>query len=416
MPDRGRAPLVFATCRPPYPLNNGARIRTFELLTGLAEEFDTVMVTFDHHPDSPDGNCSVVQARQLIGDIEVLTVPGAQPGRRSQQLASLASRSSWSNGRYMSPAFSAAVLGAAAARPGCLVHFDDLGVAQVGPVPRALSVYSSHNIEQRILRHAAGTGGPPRRIFNAVEATKVRREEERTWRSMDLSLAVSELDGATMEQGGARHVELCPNGAPEVAPLPLRRPGDGEPLRLLFVGSGNYAPYERGLAWIAREVMPRLAGELRVTLDIVGQPPVHQLDAPGVNYVGGVPSVQPYYEAAHVVVVPVFEGSGTRLKMLEAMAYGRPVVSTGLGAEGLPVLAGEHYLRADDPETFAAAVRELDRRWRDPADERLPAMLSSAREAVAELFWPRVVKRLIALYRSQLDDLNAAAPLAAGNI
>ena len=105
------------------------------------------------------------------------------------------------------------------------------------------------------------------------------------------------------------------------------------------------------------------------------------MQAKGVRYVGRVPSVEPFYSASHGVVVPVFEGSGTRLKMLEAMAYGRPVISTSLGAEGLPVVAGEHFLQADDPESFAAAAVRLAGWYLHPEDGQTSRLIANAREA-----------------------------------
>jgi glycosyltransferase involved in cell wall biosynthesis len=106
------------------------------------------------------------------------------------------------------------------------------------------------------------------------------------------------------------------------------------------------------------------------------------------------------------VVVPVFEGSGTRLKILEAMAYGRPVISTSLGAEGLPVVAGEHFLQADDPESFAAAAERLAEWSLRPEDDEVESLIANAREAIVPLFWPAVAKRLVELYRSELAQLE----------
>jgi polysaccharide biosynthesis protein PslH len=132
--------------------------------------------------------------------------------------------------------------------------------------------------------------------------------------------------------------------------------------------------------------------------------------SPSVRYVGRVPSVEPFYAESHAVVVPVFEGSGTRLKILEAMAYGRPVISTALGAEGLPVVPGEHYLQAESPDDFAAAAERLADWALDPTDEERPGdvsgMVDSAREAVQPLFWPGVTERLVELYRSELGRLG----------
>jgi len=334
--------------------------------------------------------------------VKVVTVAGAGPRKRASQLASVARVQSWSLGRYCTPAFAAALADTVAAqRPG-VVHFDDAGVALAAPVRDAVNVYCSHNIEQTILRFEASAGSPVRRLFNLLEAHKVAREERRIWRTADLCLAVSPPDASAMERGGASRTEVCPNGVDAVKRLPLPPIGKDAPLRLLFVGSGNYLPYERGLAWLVREVLPRVRAKVPVVLDVVGVRPARPLAAEGVRYLGRVPMVQPYYEASHVVVVPVFEGSGTRLKIIEAAALGRPVVSTRLGAEGLPLKAGADYLQADSAADFAGAVLQLERWWREADRRRLEDLIDGAWNGVLPLRWPRVVERLAGLYRAEI--------------
>jgi glycosyltransferase involved in cell wall biosynthesis len=137
---------------------------------------------------------------------------------------------------------------------------------------------------------------------------------------------------------------------------------------------------------------------VHATLDVVGNPPPDPVQAPGVTYVGRVAEVRGWYERAHVAIVPVFEGSGTRLKIVEAMALGRPIVSTRLGAEGLPISSPEHYLQADDPAAFATALVEMAR-WCSVGDPKLANMLTSARAAAEPLFWPRIVEQLCEVYR-----------------
>jgi glycosyltransferase involved in cell wall biosynthesis len=395
-----RARILFAACRPPYPLDNGARIRTHRLLTGLARSFDVVLVTYEFGPEQPDGHVPRALLERHLPGVEIVTVRHRGPSKRTAQAASLARRESWTLGRYHSRAYAAAIAEAAARHRPAIVHFDDPGVALVTPPPGPLSVYSAHNIEQTLLRREALAGSLPRRAFNTLEARKVAVEEPRIWQTVDLCLAVSALDAAAMRAGGARRVELCPNGADPVERLPLAPMTAGEPLRLLFVGSGNYAPYERGLAWLVRDVLPLVRSQLAVRLDVVGAPPSQPLAAEGVSYIGRVPAVEPHYAAAHVVVVPVFEGSGTRLKIIEAAALGRPVVSTRVGAEGLPLRPGEHYLAADDAPAFAAAVVELAGRWRAP-QESLERMLDLAHEAIQPLTWSRIVEQLAALYSAE---------------
>lgn len=413
MPASDRRRLLFAARRAPFPLDHGAAIRTFQLLKGLAASFDTVVVVQAHHELSPDGASRPEALAQLLPEVEVVLAEGSGPGKRATQATSLARHGSWTWRRYRTPAFASALARAAGDHRPEVVHFDDLGVAQSGPIAGALNVYCSHNVEHTILERGARAGSPGRRLFNIVEARKVGREEREVWRAMDLCLAVSPVDGTAMAAGGARHVEVCPNGVEPVNRLAVRPLQPGEPLRLLFVGAGRYAPYERGLAWLVREVLPRVRTQALVSFDVVGAPPARPVAGEGVRYVGRVPSVVPYYEQAHVFVVPMFEGSGTRLKIIEAAAFGRPVVSTRVGAEGLPLLPGEHFLQADDAEAFASAVVQLDRWWRDPHGGELERMLAGARGAVLPLTWPRVVEGLVGLYNSQLDARRVSAADAA---
>jgi len=150
------------------------------------------------------------------------------------------------------------------------------------------------------------------------------------------------------------------------------------------------------------EVLPLVGERVPVALDVVGRPPQRPVAGDGVRYVGVVPSVAPWYEGAHAAVVPVHAGSGTRLKIVEALAYGRPVVSTGLGAEGLPVEAGTHYLRGDDAGAFAAALVDVAGRCED-REAGLAGMLGAGRAAVSGLFWPRIVDDLA---RAYLDEVT----------
>ena len=358
-----------------------------------------------------------MQREQLAAALpgaEVVLAPGLAAGKRRAQLVSVLSRRSWEFGRYRRPMFAAELLRLVRERRPAIVHFDDLGVAAFAPVPGALTVFAPHNVEHRILRGNAGAAAGARRAFGELEWRKVRREEQRAWWAADLSVAVSDLDAGSLRAGGARSVAVCPNGTDRVAALALPHRQPDEPLRLLFIGSGDYRPYEVGLAWFLDKVYPEVARAVPVSFQVVGQPPRRPRQAPGVSYLGRVPSVLPHYERAHVLVVPVFEGSGTRLKVVEAMALGRPVLSTRLGAEGLGIEPGAHYLAADDPVGFARELIALARGMERPG--QLAPMLARARTAAEPLFWDVIVEDLVALYRVHLerkrgDALERLAPV-----
>jgi glycosyltransferase involved in cell wall biosynthesis len=283
-----------------------------------------------------------------------------------------------------------------------VAHLDDLGVAQLGPVPGSINVYSAHNIEHRILDSTATISSGLRRQFARIERRKVSAIEHRVWQTMTLSLACSDVDAVQMERGGAR-VIVCPNGADPAQPLPVPTRRPDEPFRLVFVGALNYRPNRLGLEWFIAEVLPKLRRSLAVpvVVDAVGTPPRGLLASDGVVMHGRVPSVQPYYERAHAVIVPVLFGSGTRLKMVEAMALRRPIVATAIGAEGLPAVAGVDYYEADEPAAFASALAKIAHRCEN-ADPLLERMLASARAAVEPLLWPRIVANLAETYLAEI--------------
>lgn len=382
MPDRPR--LLFASRRPPFPLQSGAEIRTNRLLTGFAERFATTWLGYLGDLTGTHPSYTTRELEELLPGVRVIGVEPPRLPARFAQLASIASPRSFEWGRYRTSAYGRALR---EQRPA-LVHFDDPGVAQLGPLPGAVNVYAPHNVEHRVALATVEATHGTRRLFAQIERGKVERLERHLWGAMDLSVAVSDADAQGFHEGGAARVLVCPNGVDPVERLASARRAPGEPLRMIFVGLGTYRPNEIGVAWFVREVLPRVRAEVPATLEVVGERPRERVEADGVEYVGRVESLADRYERAHVAVIPLFHGSGTRLKAIEAMAYGRAVVSTGVGVEGLPVEPGTHYLPADDAPAFAAALARL-------AEDVSPEpMLAAARTAVEPLFWPRLVARL----------------------
>ena len=387
-----RPQVIFATHRAPWPLDNGARIRTARLAQGLAASLDLTLVTFACGPSWESAAVGRAELEALLPHARIELVPfaAAPPGGATVGVTASAA---W--GTYATPALRAALARLVAEQPSAVLHLDSpgAGLAGVGLAP-GRTVYSAHNIEHRVWRDVAGRRPPAQRGYVEVEWRKIELEEHRCWQGADVCLAVSELDAGTMRAGGARHVEICPNGADPRDPLPPAPLGQADPARLVFVGFAAYWPYEHGLGWLAREVIPRARARAPVTLDVAGEPPRDPVGGPGVTYHGRVDDVTPFYAAAHALVIPMFEGSGTRLKAIEAAFLGRPVISTALGVEGLPLRPGEHYLRAETAPEWVEAIERL----RSDAAE-VAAMAERARDAVAHLAWPRITARLAGTYR-----------------
>jgi glycosyltransferase involved in cell wall biosynthesis len=398
--------LVFASHRAPVVLDGGAPIRTYKLLTGLSKEFETTLVTFSDDFASPDGFWHQDELSRYFTDTTVVAVNGgiamAGQAKRRAQLASLTSTQSWVFGRYLIPAFREALRGAVGASGAEIVHFNDFGVALSGPVPDSFNVYAAHNVEHRVQAGMAEAAAGVRKAFAQLESRRVRREEFRLWREMDLCLAVSALDAAAMKTAGVRDVDICLVGTDPVPSFGLRRRHSDEPLRILFVGAGSYQPNEHGIAWFVQNVFPLVRDLIPAVFDVVGPPPNRPIQTRGVTYRGYVPSLDDFYRDADVAIVPIFFGSGTRGKVIEAMAYGSPVISTTLGAEGLQVQPGTHYMRADTAEEFASALVDLAERLRAP-DAELARMVQAGRVAAERHFWPNVVSDLVDTYHAKLD-------------
>ena len=327
-----------------------------------------------------------------------MPVEGPPCAKRLLQLASVPRRRSFGYGQYATGGLRHAVRDSSERTQ--LVHFDDPGSALGGRVAGAINVVAPHDVESVITARCGGSW--TRRTFASIDGRKQGREERAVCREMDLCVAVSEVDAGLLRRAGARAVAVCPNGTDAVPRLPPPHRAAGEPMRLLFVGNGEFQPNARGLEWLIERVLPRVSGSVPIALDVVGRPPARRVMAPGVHYHGQVPELRPYYERSHAALAPIPFGSGTRLKIVEAMAHGRPVVSTSAGAEGLPVRAGRHYLQGDTDAAFAEALLRLAEATAS-GDRWLGRMLTEARDVAERLFWPAIARDLAERYRVAIE-------------
>jgi glycosyltransferase involved in cell wall biosynthesis len=211
-------------------------------------------------------------------------------------------------------------------------------------------------------------------------------------------LTVSDVDRLTFHQLYAGEFQapttVVPTGVDTTyfQPAPCVSP---RPLHLVFVGSMDWLPNEDAMTSFCRDVLPLIRAQMpEVTLSIVGRDPTSAVqrlaDGARVVVTGRVEDVRPALHEAAVSIVPLRIGGGTRLKIFESMAAGTPVVSTTIGAEGLPGEPGRHLLIANEPAAFAAAVVSLlgDR-------TRRAAMATAARAFVVRHFdWSAVAEHL----------------------
>ncbi len=293
-----------------------------------------------------------------------------------------------------------------------LVSVEHAALAPLRVSHGAKSVITLHHLFSGMARQELEIApGRRQRWFRAVDLRKAERLEQGAQRTFDAVIVCSEEDGAALGGTGSvdrSRINVIPNGVD----LDKFRPGPVPPApRILFPATLGYAPNVDGAVWFCSEIWPRIRAEIpEVRLDLVGRTPVDEVLAlgalDGVAVHADVPSVNPYYEAARVVVVPLRSGTGTRLKALEAMAAGRPVVGTSIGLEGIGATHREQLLIADDAAGFADAVIEV---LRD--DDLARAMARSGRSHVEGRFgWDRIGRDYVELITRLLDGGRGEHP------
>jgi glycosyltransferase involved in cell wall biosynthesis len=252
-------------------------------------------------------------------------------------------------------------------------------------------VLFEHNVEHQIWkRMALNEKSPWRRALLEIEWRKLRRYEAEACGRVRRTVAVSEQDRAQLAKLSlAADVVAVPTGVDTLYFAP--QAVEERPRELVFTGAMDWFPNEDGLIQFCQSTLPLVRAALpEVSLTVVGRNPTARLreaaQAAGARVTGTVDDVRPYLAEAAVVIVPLRIGGGTRLKIFEALAMAKAVVSTTIGAEGLPVVDGEHIVIADAPERFAGAIVDLLRR-----PERRLALGTAGRRLVEWQFaWPQV--------------------------
>jgi glycosyltransferase involved in cell wall biosynthesis len=221
-----------------------------------------------------------------------------------------------------------------------------------------------HNVETMIWRRHAETAGGARRLFCSLQARRMHRYEGEVCRRAGRVAAVSATDADLMrEMFGVNGITEVPTGV-DVEYFTPR----GEPARrydLVFAGSMDWMPNIQGVLWFVREILPLIRRRIpTASVAVAGRTPPPEIEAlarqdPRITVTGTVADMRPYLWESGAAIVPLQVGGGTRLKIYEAMAARLPVVSTAIGAEGLPLRHPGEIRIADAPEEFAARCVEL---------------------------------------------------------
>jgi glycosyltransferase involved in cell wall biosynthesis len=403
--------LLFLTPRPIWPLTSGNRLRDYHLSRQLAKRASVTIVEMysgDQQPSKPPDDSGFEQIislhrnggytpakviRGLTGPTPITVLKYFEP-RLASQLTEILKRGEFD-----------------------AVQIEGIHTSEYLPAIRvvcpSLTVVADwHNIESELMsRYSENARNWLKRAAAKRTAALLRRSELRLLETCQVHTVASEREGEKLLACfPSAQVHVVPNGvdadhysAGETAKLKENAEASALNGSLLFVGSMDYHANIDAVLWFTREIWPQLASRHReLKFGVVGRDPtaeIRNLQSERILITGTVEDVRPYYAAAQAVIVPLRVGSGTRLKILEAMAAGVPIISTRLGAEGIDVSHNVHLLIADNgPELVSATEHLLASR------ETRNRLAQAARNRVIDRYdWSVMGQDLFSLYVSLLS-------------
>jgi polysaccharide biosynthesis protein PslH len=407
-----RLSILYVSHMPPSPPRFGAQARVHGLITELARRHDvSAVMLMDDEFDAEECRRAM---QAYCCEVVLIPNPHGQAGltKRLLQLRSFASTLSFERLRVTVPALRLALNGALRARRFDIVNLEwpylghfDLRQAPPGEKLPAL-VVDSHEIAYDLARQfARSSGSLGRRLYFGANWPKLRREELGTYRDADAVYLCSAADERRLlDQVPGARTTIIPNAADVEYYQPRRTDPSPDGRTLVYFGLLSTVPNVDAVVHFVRDIWPRIAEanpEARCKIIGGGAPPLFLgLVGPRVELTGFVSDLRPHLAAAAAVVVPLRLGGGTRLKIVEAMAMGKAIVSTTLGAEGIEAVAGRDLLVEDQPAAFAEAVNRL------LAEPALAARIgqSARRLAVERYAWSGAARALEDFYRQILDD------------
>ena len=364
----------------PLPDNNGGLQRSLAIARRLAELGELVLFGYD------DGTADQQGLRDL--GIDVRSVPWhVTPGG---VLSGVVRTQSFSAARFWSAAAAETVRRAAAEKSLDLLQVEyQQMVPLAAGIAAKTSVLDLHNVESALVDSYAHARRGVAAAGLRAEAAALRRMERRTITRFDHVAIVSEQE-RTRLPAGARSVLVCPNGRDPSAVLP-----PAPDPTVAFVATMGWRPNIDAALWLGRDIWPLVVARVpQARLLLVGRDPspaVSALAGGNIQVTGTVPDVTPYLAESRVVVAPLRAGGGTRLKVMEALDVGRPVVATSVGCEGTEDLVGRGVVVADTAAGLADAIAAL---LLDPA--RASELGRAGHDAVsAEHTWDRALAPLL---------------------
>ena len=387
----------------PYPPDSGPKVKTWNVLKYLAQHHQVTLVSFVRG----DQSAEVKHLQQYCAAIHTVEMKRAKLADGLAMLRSFATGQPWMMLRDDRAEMRTLIARLSSEQQFDIAHADQHNMAQYAErVPGARKILDAHNALWLLYKRLSETmtGGLQKPLLMR-DWRLLKKYEGRICREFDGLLAVSAEDQAALEEAAAQKLNAV------VIPIAVDTDEVGYVQRndsanhILHIGTMYWPPNIDGIKWFVQEVYPLIrAQKPSVQFDVVGARPPQELTALnsqglGIQVTGYVEDPQPYLQQAGLMVVPLRAGGGMRVKILNALSQGLPIVTTTIGCEGIAVEHGKHVLIADSPQDFAKAVLTL-------LENRLLAdeLGQNGRALIQSTYDYRVACRKIELAYGEFDE------------
>jgi glycosyltransferase involved in cell wall biosynthesis len=395
--------ILFLCQNLPFPPDGGAMIRSYHTLRLLGREFEPTAVCFYRRSlkKSSEEVREAVAGLSDLADVQAFPIPQDTSLLRlvADHGRSLLGGRTYTRWTYDSQVAREAVRRLAAERSFNLIHLDSLDLAAFLPdLPEVPWVCAHHNVESQLLRRRARAETGLKAAYVRHQASLMEKEERQLCGRFDLNLVVSEEDRRVLAgiAPDARFL-VVPNGVDTAALQPS--PAPPAPDDIVFVGGQTWFPNRDGMEYFAEQILPLIRAErpeVRVTwVGRASEGEQERYAEKGIHMTGYVDDIRPHVHRGSCFIVPLRVGGGTRLKILDAWALGKAVVSTSPGSEGLEVIEGDNMLVADTPLGFAEAVLQVLR----DGDLRERLERGGRRTAEQTYDWEVIGSEMLTAYR-----------------
>jgi len=393
------------------PVDTGGKIRSYNILRHLARSHSVNLISYYGGRKDPDYEAAIANELPGTKSIHTASLDGSTLAQSLDYFRLMLQPAPFAVSKFTHPEVQRVVASAVQSDDFEVAVCDFLSASLNFPATLATpTVLFQHNVETALWQRLASTeSNPVKRFAYKIEARKMEKYERAALARFRHVIAVSEYDREQMlKMDPSCSITVVPTGV-DTQKYRVAPPAIANPPKIVFLGSMDWEPNIDAVSYFCRDIFPRILAQFpKAIFRIVGRnphPSVRQLASASVEVTGTVPSVAEYLCDASVVVVPLRAGGGTRLKIFEAMATGKAVISTTIGAEGLAVQSGRDLILTDDAAGFADATILLlkDAGLRRRYEE-------AAARLAAQYDWSNIVHQFAAVLQETASRATVSQP------